>query len=68
MNAYNIYSEKEPSTILFHAIAESEDQVKELAKEAGLNITGLTIDLERTNIKHMSGKSFGPSIKDAVIK
>jgi hypothetical protein len=51
MNAYNIYDENHYETILYHAIARDEEQVRELAEEAGIDIEGLTIDLERTNVK-----------------
>ena len=47
MNSYNIYEEKNYSTILYHAIARDVEQVKELASESGIEIEGLTIDLER---------------------
>ena len=51
MNTYNIYDENEYSCILYHAIAQDEEQVRELASEAGIDLTGLTIDLERENVK-----------------
>ena len=66
MNTYNIYSKKEPSCILFHAVAESESQVKELAKESNISLKGLTIDLQRINVYPEFGKAYTPSIKDAL--
>jgi len=38
MNTYNIFNPDDPGTILYHAIAESEMQVKELAEQAGVLI------------------------------
>ena len=68
MNTYNIYNENESSTILFHAIAESESHVVELANENNIDLTGLTIDLERTNVKDQMGKAYMPTITDAIVK
>lgn len=67
MNTYNIYNEQEPSCILFHAIAESPIAVALLAEREGLDITGLTIELERTNVKDESGRPFPASIKSALV-
>jgi len=68
MNTYNIYNENESSTILFHAIAESEAHVVELANESNIDLTGLTIDLEKTNVKDQMGKAYKPSINDAIVR
>ncbi len=51
MNSYNIYEKNNEATILYHAIARDEDQVMELAKEAGIDMDGLSIELERSNVK-----------------
>lgn len=39
MNAYNIFDENHYDTILYHAVAKDEDQVKELAKEKGTQVS-----------------------------
>jgi 3-isopropylmalate dehydratase small subunit len=67
MNTYNIYNENESSTILFHAIAENENQVIELAEEKSIDLTGLTIELEKSNVKNQMGKSYSASISDAIV-
>ena len=67
VNAYNIFSEDEPSCILYRALAESEDDVKELAKERGLSLEGLTIELDRENVKDMLGRPYEPSIQYALV-
>ena len=67
MNTYNIYSEEEPICVLYHAVARDEEQVKELAKAEGINIEGLVIDLERTNVKNELGRDYAPTIKEALI-
>ncbi len=67
MNSYNIYEEKHSSTILYHAIARDEDQVIELAKEAGIDMDGLSIGLEQSNVKDQLGKPLPAKIEDALI-
>lgn len=67
MNTYNIYDEKEYSTILYHSVAESEEQVRELADQAGYDLSGLTIELERANVKDQLGRPYNPIIEDALI-
>lgn len=67
MNSYNIFDEKEYSTILYHSVAESEEQVRELADQAGYDLSGLTIELERANVKDQLGRPYNPIIEDALI-
>ena len=67
MNAYNIFDENHFETILYHAVAKDEDQVKELAKEKGIDLEGLEIELERTNVKDQLGRDFNPYIEDALV-
>ena len=51
VNSYNIFEEAHSSTILYHAIAADEEEVKKLAMDAGFDIAGMTIELERTNVE-----------------
>lgn len=67
MNIYNIYEEKNYSTILYHAIARDVEQVKELASESGIEIEGLTIDLEREKVKDQLGRPYSARIEAAVV-
>lgn len=53
MNTYNI---EEKGCVFFHAIAEDEQQVINLATEAGFDITGMDIELERTNVRNELGQ------------
>lgn len=68
MNSYNIYEENHYETVLYHAIACDEDHVRELAEEAGINLEGLTIDLERSNVKDQMGRPYSAIIEDAVVR
>ena len=67
MNSYNIYEEDHYSTILYHAIARDEEQVRELADKASIDIENLTIDLERENVKDESGRPYSARIENAVV-
>ena len=44
-----------------------EDQVMELAKEAGIDMDGLSIELERSNVKDQLGRPLSARIEDALI-
>lgn len=67
MNAYNLIDESH-NAIIYHAIAESEEQVRQLAAESDIDIKGLTIDLEKSNIRPEYGRSYTPSIQDAIVR
>lgn len=62
MNSYNIFSKENPATILYHSIAEDKEHVEKLAKELNINIEGLTIDLERENVKDQLGRPYSAFI------
>lgn len=66
-NSYNIYDENYSSTILYHAVATDEDEVRELAEAKGYELEGLTIDLVRRNVKDELGRPFAPYIEDAQV-
>lgn len=68
-NSYNIYDENYSSTIfiLYHAVATDEDEVRELAEAKGYDLEGLTIELERSNVKDQLGRPFAPFIEAAQV-
>lgn len=67
MNAYNIYDKDNYETILYHSVARDEDHVRELAEDANINLDGLTIELERTNVKDQLGRPYKAYIEDALV-
>ncbi len=67
MNTYIIFNEAEPSTILYYAIARSEDEVIMLAADNSIDIEGLTIELEGTSAKDQLGRDYSPRITDATV-
>lgn len=68
MNSYNIYEEEHYSTILYHAIARDEERVRELASEAGISLDGMTIEIERSNVKDMLDRPFSEYIEEAIVR
>lgn len=64
MNTYNV---EEQGCVFFHAIAESEDQVRELAAQAGYDIEGMDIELERMNVRDELGREYTAKIEDALV-
>lgn len=67
VNTYDIFDENNYSTILYHAIARDEEQVRELAEDAGIDLNGLTIELQRTNARDELGYPYSARIEDALI-
>lgn len=67
MNSYDIYEEQHCETILFRAIARDEQHVRELAKEAGIDLTGITIKLDKKNVRDQLGRPYDPSIWEALV-
>lgn len=64
MNTYNV---EEKGCVFFHAIAESEEQVRELAAQAGYDIEGMDIELERMNVRDELGREYIAKIEDALV-
>ena len=67
-NAYNIINPDNPGTVIYHAIASDEKEVMSLAEKNGIDITGLMIGLERTNVRTELGSPAAPKITDAIIR
>lgn len=68
MNRYFIYDEAHYSTILYVAIAQNENQVRDLALKQGINLDSLTIELDKINPKDELGRLYPASIWDAQVK
>lgn len=65
MNTYNFI---EKGCVFYHAIAASEEQAIELANEAGFDIGGMDIELERMNVNDELGRPYEPKIEDALVR
>lgn len=59
MNTYNI---EERGCVFYHVIAESKEQVMELVKQNGYDITGMEITEERINVRDELGRPYKPAI------
>ena len=68
MNAYRIYDENNYSTILYKAFATTENHVRELAEEAGIDLTELVIEIDSKNITDEIGRPYSAKIFDAQVK
>lgn len=58
----NIYNIEKRGCIYYHVIAESKEQVIELAAEKGYDITGMEITEERINVRDELGRPYKPAI------
>lgn len=72
VNAYNFTYWPEDKnfagTVMYHALAESKERAIELAKEAGYDIEGLEVELEREDVRDMLHRPYPESIKDAQVR
>lgn len=68
VNSYNIVEESNPSTILYHAVAYDVNHVKELAESNHINIDDMIIELERKDVKTMTGMPFEPYFESCLVK
>ncbi|MDD6210498.1 MAG: hypothetical protein PUB21_07840 [Bacteroidales bacterium] len=78
MNIYDLTLKSDPNVLIYPdgeqcfeisyiAIAESEEQVKSLAKEYGINIEEYTIELEKSNVTDCFGLPYEAKIEDCRI-
>lgn len=71
MNKYIIYSEKSTvrnNGVVCHsaeytALANDEKEVRDMAESQGVDLTGYTIELERSNVKDALGRDYKPEFK-----
>lgn len=68
MNSYNLFSNENPATILYHAVAMDTDHVAELAADYCINIENMAIQLEKSNVKDQLGRPLQPFFKTAIIQ
>ena len=68
MNSYNIYDKNNYSTVLYHAVASSEDEIKRLADQKGYNIEGLKIELIKRNVRNELGRPMKGYICNALVQ
>lgn len=68
VNHYDIYNEEERYngcvTVMYTALASSEEEVRELAEEQGVDLDGLTIELTRRNVRDQLGRPYKPVFEE----
>lgn len=64
VNSYDIHHKEEWSTIIYHALATSEDHVRELAEQEGFDIEGCEIELMRTDVRDQLRRPYSPRIEE----
>ena len=67
MKTVNAYNFEENGCIFFHAIATSEEHAIQLAREAGFDIEGMEIELERMNVRDELGRPYECKIEEALV-
>lgn len=67
VNSYNIYNPKNYVCVLWHALASDENEVRQLAKDAGIDLDGLEIELIRTDVRDQLRRPYSPRIEDAQV-
>lgn len=67
MNSYNLFDPAEPATIQYRALATSEQHVRQLAHDSLIDIDGMVIELDRTDVRNEIGNPYSPSIKSALV-
>ena len=64
----NTYNFSEKGCVFYHAIAEDHEQAVLLALQAGFDIVGMDIELEREDVRDELGKPYEPKIEEALVK
>lgn len=67
VNSYYIYDPEHSVCILWRALASNEDEVRQLAEEAGIDLSGLEIELIRTDVRDQLRRPYSPRIEDAQV-
>lgn len=67
VNSYNIYDPKNYVCVLWRALASDENEVRQLAKDAGIDLDGLEIELIRTDVRDQLRRPYSPRIEDAQV-
>ena len=67
MGKVNAYNFVEKGCVFYHVIAESEEQCYALAEGAGIDVTGMELELERMNVRDELGRPYSPRIENALV-
>ena len=65
VNAYNFF---EKGCVFYHAIAEDHEQAVLLALQAGFDVVGMDIELEKEVVRDEMGNPYECRIEDALVR
>jgi hypothetical protein len=68
VNKYIIFDPECYICTLYTSLAYDKEHVRELAAEAGIDLTGLEIELERKDVRDQLRRPYAPNIIDAVVR
>ena len=68
MKSVNAYNFLEKGCVFYHAIAEDHEQAVLLALQAGFDVVGMDIELEKEDVRDEMGNPYECRIEDAIVR
>ena len=68
MKSVNAYNFSEKGSVFYHAIAEDHEQAVLLALQAGFDVVGMDIELEKEDVRDEMGNPYECRIEDALVR
>lgn len=68
MKSVNAYNFLEKGCVFYHAIAEDHEQAVLLALQAGFDVVGMDIELEKEDVRDEMGNPYECRIEDALVR
>ena len=68
MKSVNAYNFSEKGCVFYHAIAEDHEQAVLLALQAGFDVVGMDIELEKEDVRDEMGNPYECRIEDALVR
>lgn len=68
MKSVNAYNFSENGCVFYHAIAEDHEQAVLLALQAGFDVVGMDIELEKEDVRDEMGNPYECRIEDALVR
>lgn len=67
VNSYNVTEKDNSNTIVYHIIAHDETEAIELLSNEVSNVDDYYIEVERYNVKTMTGNPYNTSIQSCLV-
>ena len=68
MKSVNAYNFLEKGCVFYHAIAEDHEQAVLLALQAGFDVVGMDIELEKEDVRDEMGNPYECRLEDALVR